>query len=298
MHNADWQRVSRGRLCPVCGKGDWCLFTGPTDAPTAVICARVESPKRCGEAGYLHVLRDDGPTWAPWRRSIRVAVRMMSKPSNGKPDLGKLAADFRQAVKPEALDTLARSLGVSVGSLRRLGIGWSGKHRAWSFPMSNAAGNVVGIRLRLPSGRKLAVKGGKEGLFIPENIDPGGRLLVCEGPTDCAALLDLGFAAVGRPSCDSGTRHVIELIRQRRPAQIVIVADADAPGQAGAERLAAALAAYCPAVRILTPPPPHKDARAWKQAGATAADVAAAIDAAPVRRLTIKMRKARCHAKT
>ncbi len=58
-----WQRVNRRRLCPVCGKPDWCLTAGDTDDPAAVICARTESQKQCGEAGWLHVLRDDGPTW-------------------------------------------------------------------------------------------------------------------------------------------------------------------------------------------------------------------------------------------
>ena len=66
------------------------------------------------------------------------------------------------------------------------------------------------------------------------------------------------------------------------------MADGDAPGQRGAGNLAAVLLAYCPAVRIITPPAGAKDARAWKRAGATAADVQAVIDAAPVRRLAVK----------
>jgi DNA primase len=158
--------------------------------------------------------------------------------------------------------------------------------------MSDASGLVVGIRLRRPDGRKLSVRGGKEGLFIPADLPDGGRLLICEGPTDTAALLDLGFSAVGRPSCTGGTRHLVELVRLRRPSELVIVADGDGPGQRGAEGLAATLAAYCAVVRVITPPAPHKDARAWKQAGATAGDVVALIDAAPVRRLQIRTRKA------
>jgi len=292
MSKSDWQRVSKRRPCPVCGKPDWCLVAGPMDAPAAAICARVESRKRCGEGGWLHVLRDDGPVWTPWRRTIGRAIRMMGQPGNGMADFGKLAADFREALRPEALGGLAHSLGVSVGSLSRLGIGWSTRHRAWSFPMGGAHGQVVGIRLRLPNGRKLSVKGGKEGLFLPEGLDLGGRLLLCEGPTDCAALLDLGFpAAVGRPSCTGGARHVVDLVRRLSVPEVVIMADNDAPGQRGADSLAAVLVAYCPAVRVMTPPAGIKDARAWKQRGATAADVQAAIDAAPVRRLGIRTKR-------
>ena len=221
----------------MCGKPDWCMFVGPEDSPTAAICARVESRKRCGEGGWLHVLRDDGPTWAPWRRSIHVAVRMMSKPGNGKIDVAKLGADFRAAVRAEALDKLAATLGVSAESLRRLGIGWSAKHRAWAFPMQDVAGNVLGIRLRLPSGRKLSVHGGREGLFLPtlttDHWPPTTMLLIAEGPTDTAALLDLGFLAVGRPSCTGGVRLLGELVRKLKPEGVVIVADADAPGNAG-----------------------------------------------------------------
>lgn len=116
----------------------------------------------------------------------------------------------------------------------------------------------------------------------------GGRLLVCEGPTDTAALLDLGLSAVGRPSCSGGVKLLVELVKQRRPAEVVIVADGDAPGQRGAGNQAAVLVAYCAAVRIIAPPVGIKDAREWKRRGATAADVAAVIDAAPIRRLTIE----------
>lgn len=52
----DWLRVTRHRPCPICGRPDWCLFVGSPTSPEAVICARVESGKRCGEAGWLHQL--------------------------------------------------------------------------------------------------------------------------------------------------------------------------------------------------------------------------------------------------
>jgi hypothetical protein len=68
---------------------------------------------------------------------------------------------------------------------------------------------------------------------------------------------------------------------------VVVVADSDLPGRSGAERLATDLLAYSPAVRVIAPPNGIKDARAWKNAGATKADVEAAIDAAAVRRLAI-----------
>ena len=157
--------------------------------------------------------------------------------------------------------------------------------------MADAEGNGVGIRLRLPNGRKLSVKGGREGLFLPDDLEGHDRLLITEGPTDCAALIDLEFRAVGRPSCRGGSRLLVELIQCRRPSEIVIVADADQPGQIGANDLATRLIAYAPAVHVITPPFGVKDARAWKARGATNADVIEAINDSAVLRLKISVRK-------
>jgi hypothetical protein len=289
-----WQRVSKAHRCPVCERPDWCLYVGPADAPEAVICGRVESPRRIGEAGWLHRLRPSATAWPPWERSIRRAVRLATEARSG-PDLAEPAGRWRLPEDSPRLARLAASLGLSVWSLYCLSAGWSPEHRAWTFPMSNAAGQVVGIRLRLPSGRKLAVKGGREALFIPSGLTPGGRLLISEGPTDCAACLDWGFQAVGRPSCTGGGKRLRELAGWLRPDDVAIVADGDAPGQRGADYLAAVLVAYVPVVKLITPPPGIKDARQWKAAGGTAADVVAAIDAAEPRRLLVMCkRKDRC----
>ena len=184
----------------------------------------------------------------------------------------------------------ARSFRYETGAIHRqpwrLLVGWSEFHTAWSFPMRNAAGEVVGIRLRLPNGNKLSVRGGHEGLFVPKHLRCGERLVIAEGPTDTAALLDLGLSTVGRPSCTGGVRLLVEFVQRMKPPDMVIVADADQPGQRGAASLAGTLLRYC-RVRIITPPEPFKDARAWLQGGAMTADVERAIDEAPVRRLRI-----------
>ena len=284
MHStANWQRVSRTRPCPVCGKTDWCCFTGDPNNPAAVICPRVESPKRAGDAGWLHVLRDDGRYRERWRRTILVPMPSTSM------DSAQMAGTCSNAVQPEALQQLADKLGLTVTSLARLGTGWSVEHRAWAFPMRDASGLVKGIRLRLPDGRKLSVRGGHEGLFIPADLPSGESLLICEGPTDTAALLDLGFPAVGRPSCLGGVRLLVDLVHRHKPPEVVIVADGDSPGRRGAEALAAVLVAHVPRVRVIEPPAGIKDARGWKQHGATSADVQAVIDATPVRRLKIQV---------
>ena len=283
----------------MCGKPDWCIYVGPEDSPTAAICARIESPKRCGEAGWLHVLRDDGPTWATVAAvdSTWPSARM-SEPATASSTSPSWRPTFARPSGPRPSMRLAVALGVSVESLRRLGMGWSAKHRAWSFPMSNAAGNVLGVRLRLPGGKKLIVRGGKEGLVHSRGSStPSGLLLIAEGPTRYGGAVGHGIL------CGRAARHARAASScwwswcgKLKPSGVVIVADGDAPGQRGAESLASVLLAYSPSVRIITPPAGVKDAREWKRRGATAADVQAAIDAAPVRKLRVSVReKGRWH---
>ncbi len=276
-----FSRVSKARRCPVCDHADWCLIERQ-DQPAKVICTRVESPTRWGEAGWLHRLRDDDD-----RRTVRRVRTVHSAPVLVGSEFGRMAEDFAAAVNPEALSELAAGLGLTAPNLTRLGVGWNGW--AWSFPMKDPSGGMVGIRLRRPDGSKLAVRGGREGLFIPTGLDEVGQLLIAEGPTDTAALLDLGFTAIGRPSCNGGARHLVGVVRSLRPSRVVIVADADAPGVAGAANLACVLCVYCRDVRIVRPPPPHKDARAWVTGGARRGDVESLIAQSSAHRLSVQI---------
>lgn len=283
---SSWRRVTRSHSCSICGKPDWCLYTGPEEDPTAAICARVESSKRIGDAGWLHRLKE-----TPERQQRRL-VRVIRPAGSAalQPDLERLAAQYRDDLDPGRLYQLAASLGLSVPSLCHLGIGWSTDHRAWSFPMSDVHGNVLGIRLRRPDGVKFAVRGGKEGLFLPSTVgDESSPLLICEGPTDAAALLDLGFRnVVGRPSCAGGIKLLVELVQVRHCPEVIIVADADTPGKRGAANLAVVLLVYAPTVRVIEPPEGIKDTRVWLLTGGTHQDVERAINAASVRRLVIR----------
>ncbi len=272
-------RVSASHPCPVCAKRDWCLI-----APdgTAAICSRVESTKRCGEAGWLHRLADQ--PYKPYHRVIRIV--QISSPAT----FTDFAERCRSSLAPARLSGFADSLGLSIDSLGALRVGWSADHGAWTFPMIDPiSGRVVGIRLRTRSGSKFAVRGSKDGLFIPATGSATDDIvLIVEGATDAAALLDMGFTSVvGRPSCSGGTRHLVALLQKRRPDRVVIVADADQPGQRGADDLAAVIRVHAPIVNVIKPPTGLKDARAWKQAGARRAEVKAVISASTARPLTI-----------
>ncbi len=291
MARGDWQRVSRRRPCPVCERPDWCLYAGDESAPSAAICARVESDKLAGDqgAGWLHILRQDSPVWAPWKRTVHLAAKQLQPEAPASAEtIAREAEAAVASTSPEALRCFAAGLGLSADSLHRLSVGYLKSRRAWSFPMRDARGRIVGVRLRYTKG-KAAITGSRQALFLPDGLPRGGRLLIAEGPTDAAALLDLGFSCVGRPSCTGGTKRIVELAKRLQPVEVAIVADGDGPGQRGADRLAVALLAYVPVVRVVVPPPGVKDAREWKRAGATAADVHLAIQAATPKTLKIRV---------
>jgi 5S rRNA maturation endonuclease (ribonuclease M5) len=255
-----------------------------------VICARIESRKRCGEAGWLHRLRDDG-RHRPQQRRVNLSL---SASAVSIIDFGAMAAQYEQALGPHQRELLAAELGVTTGSLSRLQVGWSECDRSYTFPMRDRAedGVACGIRLRRPDGFKWAVKGSKQGLFIPRKFPVGDTLLICEGPTDTAALLMLCFDAVGRPSCNGGLGLVVDLVQRHHFSDVVIIADRDQPGQRGARYLASRLVGYVPnGVRVVTPP--AKDAREWVQQGANRLDVLDAIEAAPTMALTYSGRTIR-----
>lgn len=172
------------------------------------------------------------------------------------------------------LPTLALQLGVSDTSLARLECGWSYTEDAYTFPMRNGLGELIGISLRGRNGTKWAIPGSKLGLFIPYNLTTDGPIFMPEGASDTAALLDLGLNAVGRPQA---------LIRGERLEQVrvlmdtpllkgrplAVVADNDPKhdvGWTGAHELAMAMARQVRSVKILEPIG-CKDIREWVRNG-------------------------------
>ncbi len=284
-----WLRVNRNRRCPVCNHADWCLTAADG---TATICPRTPSNKRAGDAGWLHRLNgiptkliasSSGTSPSPRRLSVEA--------------LAQLVRRFQRDIPVQRLHGLARSLGVTADSLRLLGVGWSWDHASFTFPMSGADGRVRGVRLRTLSGRNFCIPGSTIGLFIPRNLQPTDDSLICEGESDTAAMLDLGFSVVGRPGCSNGTALLIELVKLHRPHSVTVLADSGEPGQRGAAALASVLAMYAPTVKVISPPPGIGDAREWKRRGATRHDILTAISAAQPVKLrittTIRARKSR-----
>lgn len=88
-------------------------------------------------------------------------------------------------------------------------------------------------------------------------------VLVVEGASDCAIALDLGFAAVGRPSADGGVSFLRALLVNR--AVVVIGENDGGAGQRGMDKVHAALQDVTRSVVKVLPPDDCKDLRAWRQ---------------------------------
>jgi len=247
-------RVNKRHPCPICEKSDWCLYS---EDGTAAICARISegSRKKCGDAGWLHILKADK------KKVLRLGNTSLRMGNEQKklPNFAKLAKQYQDRISQRQVRWLGASLGITPKSLQRLCVGFDGN--AFCFPMRDENMRIIGIRRRFGDGHKKALAGSCNGLFIPTGLSNDKPLFICEGPTDCATALDLGFEAIGRPNCDSKIEMTVRFAKGRK---IMIICDNDSPGRSGAKKLAKKLIEHCPEVKIICPPVAGMDLREWR----------------------------------
>ena len=256
----DWKRAGGKLECPICGKKDWCLVSSDK---TAAICPRIEagSKKYIEGSGYLHILKESDKSWPV--QSYRFEL-----PSHNV-IMADIAKKYMIKSGDRRLARLSDLLGIEEEALTSHWIGYSGSKKGFTFPMFRAKFQVLGIRIRQDGGKKFAVKGSKEGLFIPREFYKDKRpVVVCEGPTDAACCTSFDFRTVGRPSCLGGQKLLVELLEDEH---VCILADSDGPGQTGAQKLAEALFRKSKSVSVATPP--AKDLREWKNQGCQRQDL-------------------------
>ena len=252
-----WHRVSRASRCKICDHPNWCTWSEAGNC-----CMRIESVRPLKNGGWLHSFGDNP---RPVRKPEPIAPTI---------DAEAIMVAWRKNTSEIQLRMLADTLGVSILALSALRCAWAPEHNAWAFPMSDGHGMTCGIRLRSLYGNKWSVRGGREGIFRPF-IEVQKTVFVCEGPTDLAALLTLGFFGLGRPSCSGGVSQLGAVIARLGILRAVIVADNDAdkfrpdgkcynPGFDGALRLENDIGVPC---CLLVPP--GKDIRLCLSFGIT-----------------------------
>ena len=173
------------------------------------------------------------------------------------------------------LNRLSNTLGVTIPSLSEVRVGWEPELMVNTFPMYHPASmDIIGIRLRSVNGRKWAISGSRNGLFLPFTPPPVVKerietLYIVEGPTDLCTLLDLGLYGIGRPDCASGHGLLQIFVNRWRPRRTVIIHDNDPTGTVasvntvrGAMRLANVLREQRRLVYVVKPVR-SKDLRSW-----------------------------------
>jgi DNA primase len=166
----------------------------------------------------------------------------MKKKKRDKPiniDWGSLGkAYYHSAVNSRIITVLSNKWGVLYNSIDVFNCGWDGE--SFTFPMRNQAGQVIGIQRRFLEGKKCCVEGSQLGLFIPLFHDiPPESIFITEGVSDAAAVYDLGFDAIGRPSCNSCEGMIVDWLNANECIEtVIIIPDNDLVGQGGAKLLA------------------------------------------------------------
>ncbi|MDE2103842.1 MAG: hypothetical protein KGL39_41780 [Patescibacteria group bacterium] len=248
-----WQRVTKRTPCPQCKHEDWCSFCPDLNL---VLCMRVESqrPSKNAMGGWIHSLDADAKKFIP--RHVDTEQPTI--------DASKVMQEFSFDTIESELSKFAESLGVTSQSLKMLGCQRAKKHHAWAFPMKDGSGRTVGIRLRGDDGSKFAIRGSRQGIFLP-NCHTDKTAYIVEGVSDTAALISIGLFGFGRPQCCGSIAVITATVSRLRIQEVIIIADNDEPGIKGAKQLSSEL--DIPSCILL---PPCKDLRQMLSWGATA----------------------------
>jgi len=259
-------RVTASNQCPVCQHGSWCLIAPDKSAS---ICARVESKKKCGEAGWLHVHSEQKQYTPPPRRTVAEKPMLdWSRIAMG------YATKFTDA-KREELANILRLPTAALINLRGLGADDSEAGTVYLFPERNGDGLICGLNRRFPNGEKKFVPGGNRGLTLPQGWSNVGELLyVVEGPTDCMAMNYAGLSVWGRFSNIGGASLIAQALKKVEGKPIVVIVGENDrrfseernrwewPGLAGAVSVARELQKLVKnEVHWTLPPEDYKDAR-------------------------------------
>lgn len=289
----------RGRPCPKCGGRDRFAALKDLEIVGAVHCRHCFSSSTNPKPGdgiaslqwWLGVSTADAIQWLRFFLGLgnykHLPIQAIRSPLAAPPKVVQSESDrLRIELMAEVClrnmtdasrEYTAQKLGVHPHALRRLQVGWCPSNCATTWPMRDANGSIIGLRLRDPNtGSKKSVQGSAAGLFYdPDrfaNISSGVRVWVAEGASDTAALLSVGFDAVGVPSAKSGGDQLLELGRRILPSEIVIVADGDGAGVESASLLRSELVILA-GIRTIQPPNGIKDVREWINQGASRVDL-------------------------
>jgi len=246
----NWLRIGDNVMCPICAHNGWCMVS---DDNKYICCARVKSPIKLGEAGYVHSYKD----------ILNIHPQRVSFDPNHYLKVWGNA----NMVLP---DYLHHIWGVSLNSIKAFGARWDEHKKCYLFPMWDGINNLIGIQERYLTGEKKATAGSKLGLFVStRSFKTHNYLIITEGVSDAVVLSeDTYWPIIARPSCSTGASHIKDFLNQYSNIEVVvIVADNDEVGLDGAYNLAKALEYTLKHItcRVIEPYKGCKDVREMKK---------------------------------
>lgn len=224
-----------GIVCPECGDPTHASVSSTTGAGHCF---------KCDWRDHLGGLaRDNGG------QPVRPAL--LSQPSETPaPKLPSEAelARWQAALTDGAGLHLEQLRGLSAEVIEQAGIGWDSDRQAYTLPVKDGKGQLVGLRLYRPDAHDGAPKyqswpGTKAELYPAWLLPPGTEeAVVCEGEFDALLLRSQGFEAItGTAGAGTFRPEWATWLRERGVKQAVVCYDADVAGRQGARKAAALL---------------------------------------------------------
>lgn len=291
-----WTTVTKAKPCPICDRADWCGRTVSDEHGVEIVrCMRADGSsipgwralKTDAEGGTTFIDEAAAAIAKPQARRRPPEPVHVPKYIEVHQAASKMIWEAEHAQK--AADWI-RELGLETGAIPAFDIGYTGK--VLTVPMRDENGEHIGTHIRFPDGSKKSITGSRNGLYIPDSLLYEGRpkrpltqgypepVVIVEGWTDAAAMMQIGFCVIGRPSNVGSVAMLTEVVRGHH---VVILGESDGryqantnserdkwkqPGTDGPRALAEALIQVNKSVRISTPGS-SKDAREWVRSGAT-----------------------------
>ena len=228
-------KVSASRPCPICRKPDWCLVA-PDGSST--ICQRVQSDKKAGNAGWLHVIKGATTT-----KEVANSADTAKADNKAAAKLYTSASDAISALsfhrgQPTRIDTYRDGTGQVVGKVLR----WDTADDKTFLPLR-----------RSPDGWTCEAMPAPRPLFdLPTLLDTTDTVFVGEGEKVAGALAGIGLTCTTSPGGAKSASSADWSALKDRP--IVVLPDNDAPGLQYAVDVAAILHGKAKSIKIVQLP--------------------------------------------
>lgn len=243
--------------------GAWrCFACGARGGGYDAALARGHTPASAMQLLVTHRLAEPGGTAHPPARPSGVYRPGASRSACraplecGETDVQRWHTALFSPAHQAWLELLCKRRLWSPATMRSLGLGYD--NGRVTIPIRNGQGGLQGVLRYKPGAaerKMLAQPGTRLGLIPHPACEPSKRVLLVEGPPDMIAARSRGWPAIAVPGDHAWKPRWAQLLAGRA---VSVLMDADAPGRAAAQRIAADLQPACH-VRVVDLAPGRQD---------------------------------------